>query len=284
MATEACLNTDWAVVTGASKGLGAAIAKHLAAGHGVGRPVRGLILVARSRDALEKLQVELDSIARTSGREPLAIRIVDADLSDPQKGVATVLAGAEGLEVTLLINCAGLAASCSNFEDTAEAQLQKEMAVNVLTPMYLTRSLLPGMIQRGGTVLNIASVAALLPAPYMATYGASKAWILSWSLALSRELRSTPVKVTCFCPGHFHSDFDNAAPGSAERAITKSWALTERNVDKVAKSALKCTRRGRRWGTNGWINWLNLMTSGMLPLRLILAIAAKLQWVRQCRW
>jgi len=73
MATEACLNTDWAVVTGASKGLGAAIAKHLAAGHGVGRPVRGLILVARSRDALEKLQVELDSIARTSGREPLAI-------------------------------------------------------------------------------------------------------------------------------------------------------------------------------------------------------------------
>merc|ERR1712232_899841 len=135
------------------------------------------------------------------------------------------------------------------------------------------------MILRGGAVLNVASIAALLPSPYMATYGASKAWIYSWSMALSRELRSTPVTVTCFCPGHFHSDFDNAAPGSAERAITRVWAFTERDVSKVARRAIRCAKLGRRWGTNGWINWLTLMTSGLLPTRILLGVAARLQWV-----
>jgi len=160
-----------------------------------------------------------------------------------------VLAGAEGLEVTLLINCAGLAASCSNFEDTAEAQLQKEMAVNVLTPMYLTRSLLPGMIQRGGTVLNIASVAALLPAPYMATTVQQS---LDTQLELGAEQR-TPIHT---CQGDLLLSwplpfrFRQRCAWQCRASYNKVWALTERNVDSCQISPQMHQARaamGNKW-------------------------------------
>mmetsp|Transcript_40601 Transcript_40601/g.130629 ORF Transcript_40601/g.130629 Transcript_40601/m.130629 type:complete len:180 (+) Transcript_40601:262-801(+) len=146
-------------------------------------------------------------------------------------------------KVTLLVNCAGLAAGCSDFDRVEEQNLGNELVVNMQAPMYLTRALFPGMdlqLERGAE-------------SRVGLHARQGDMLLPWPLPLG------------------------------ERWITRAPGMTERDVSKVARAALTCTRRGRRWGTNGWINWFNLMTSGLFPLRMILRIAAKLQWVQGCR-
>ena len=179
-----------ALVTGASGGIGEALARELAArGH-------DLVLVARSVGTLEALAAEL---AQAHG---IIATSIGADLaaSGAGRALATELRG-RGLEIDIVVNNAGFA----DFGEFAHADLNKTMqmvALNVVTLTELTHELLPPMIERGrGRVMNLASTAAFLPGPLMAVYYATKAYVLSFSEGIAEELKGSGVTVTALCPG-----------------------------------------------------------------------------------
>lgn len=186
-----------ALVTGASSGIGEHIARQLAA-HGT-----DLVLVARRRDALERLAQELR--AAHPGR---SVTVLPADLTEPDAvdGLVEQLRAA-GVSIDVLINNAGVG-STGPFAETAPDVLARQLQLNCLALVALTRALLPGMLARGrGAVLDVASSAAFQPLPRMAVYAATKAFVLSFTEALWVELRGTGVQVVALCPGVTSTDF-----------------------------------------------------------------------------
>src|SRR5579864_4171875 len=184
-----------ALVTGASGGIGAALARELAR-HG-----HDLVLVARGAAAMEALAAEL----RAAGA---AATVIAADLARP--GAAASLAheiAGRGLAIDILVNNAGLGAA-GRFDRSDPARIGEILQVNIVALSELTRLMLPGMIARGhGRVMLVASVAAFQPGPRMAAYFASKAYVLSLGEALAYELRRTGVSVTVLCPGATATEF-----------------------------------------------------------------------------
>ncbi len=173
-------------VTGASSGIGEAIAGEF------GRAGAGLTLVARRRDLLERLAEKI------GGRYFVAAH----DLSDPVRATEWIAAAEDALgPIDILVNNAGI----ENTGPTAEADVEGALRVlrlNLETPLRLMRHLLPGMIERrGGAFVNIASVAALAPAPLQAWYGASKGGLAAFSEALRGELAGSGVRVLTVYPG-----------------------------------------------------------------------------------
>jgi short-subunit dehydrogenase len=216
----------WAVVTGASSGLGREFALALA---GRGHPV---LAVARREERLRKLADEVG--ARGGVLEPLV-----ADLSTAE-GVEAVLARAASLDVELLINNTGLA-SYGPFASTAAERELDLVRVNVEAVVTLTRGLLPELLARGrGGVINLASSMAFQPIPYFAAYAASKAFVLSFSEALAEELRGTGVRVTVVAPGFVSTEFaDVAGSGRAQRRFPHL------QPGEVVESALQAYDSGR---------------------------------------
>ena len=201
-----------ALVTGASSGIGAAFARELAS--------RGsdLVLVARSRD---KLTAFGDELSTSYG---VAVDVVVADLAKPSS--ADHLAAEVGdRQIDILINNAGFGLHAQLHQADA-ARLTEMVQLNVATLVDLTRLYLPGMLARDrGAVINIASTAAFQPVPYMAVYGASKAFVLSFTEALWAETRRTDVRVTALCPGSTETEFftvagENAQVGARSAACT----------------------------------------------------------------
>jgi hypothetical protein len=190
-----------ALVTGASSGIGAAFARQLA-----GRGAAALVLVARSENRLGALADEL-----RARHDRLRIEVIPADLgeADAPARVYEETAVRRGLRVDLLVNNAGFGSH--GFFDALPAERETEMvAVNVTSLVGLTRLFLPGMAAHGnGAVLNVASTAAFQPVPFMATYGATKAFVLSFSEALWAENRGRGVRVLCLCPGATRTEFQN---------------------------------------------------------------------------
>lgn len=184
-----------ALVTGASGGIGADLARELAR-HG-----HDLVLAARGVAAMEALAAEL----RGLGAE---VTVIGADLSRPAAAAALVdEVAARGLIVDVLINNAGLGAA-GRFDRIDAARTSEIVQVNIVALTELTRLLLPGMIARGrGRIMLVASVAAFQPGPHMAAYFASKAYVLSLGEALTYELRGTGVTVTTLCPGATATNF-----------------------------------------------------------------------------
>ncbi|MFJ8000966.1 SDR family NAD(P)-dependent oxidoreductase [Streptomyces sp. NPDC096310] len=185
-----------ALVTGASKGLGRAYAQELA------RRGAHLILVARSAPALERLAAEIHA------EHQVETRVIGADLSDP--AAPTALAEElhrQGVAVDLLVNNAGLG-SVGPFFARPLAQHVQSIDVNITGLMLMTRLIGAGMLERGsGGIINIASTAAFQPMPYQASYAATKAFVLSFSEALSAELRDTGVRVMVAHPGATDTGF-----------------------------------------------------------------------------
>jgi short-subunit dehydrogenase len=199
--------TNLTVVTGASSGIGAEIARRLAA-----RQAR-LLLTGRDAGRLRTVAGSLDPAAP-------AAELVAADLADPA-GIGAVVAAIGDRPVDLLVNNAGLGTygSHADLDPRAEAGV---IAVNSAALVALTRAVLPGMLQRRrGFVLNTASTIAFQPAPGQATYGASKAFVLSYSEALAGELRGTGVRVAAICSGPTDTAFLGAMgrPEAATSAI-----------------------------------------------------------------
>ena len=188
----------WAVVTGASSGLGRGLAIRLAD--------RGMSLVLTGRN-----EVRLDQVANEIRRAAPRVKIetVVADLST-MSGVSALLEYVGDRPIEVLINNAGFGSYGPFVEANAERE-DEEVAVDVSAVISLARAFLPGMIARGsGGILNVASTIAFQPAPYQAVYGASKAFVLSFSQALWAETRGTGVAVTALCPGPTRTGFVDA--------------------------------------------------------------------------
>lgn len=235
-----------AIVTGASGGLGAEFARQLAA-EGF-----DLVLTARSEPVLRELAEECER------RFGVRCEVLPADLARAEG--RAVLAERTGREdVSVLVNNAGFG-SFGRFADS-EPQTEAELvAVNVLALHELTRAALTGMTRRGrGRIINIASIAAFQPLPYMAGYGASKAFVLEFSLAVAEELRGTGVSLTTVCPGPTRTGF-------FDRADAQVFAIGgAADPAEVVRAALSAARRRRPLATPGAGNRLAAFSPRLLP-------------------
>ena len=212
-----------ALVTGASSGMGEVFARELA------RRGADLVLAARSRDKLESLASELRESAHVS------VHVEAVDLSEPRAGLALAARlGQHDLAIDVLVNNAGFGLFGPLHEADAE-RIAQAVQLNAAALTELTCALLPGMRARDrGAIVNVASTAAFQPVPYMAVYGATKAYVLSFTEALWAETRGTGVRVTALCPGATDTAFFDTASDSA--SIGRRMA--PRQVVTAAFSAL----------------------------------------------
>jgi uncharacterized protein len=226
-----------ALVTGASSGIGAAIARELAErGH-------GLVLVARRKDRLDELAQEL------SGEFGVRAEAVGCDLgkaASRQRLPARV--ASLGLEISALVNNAGFATNGPFHEADAARELE-QVRVLVEAVVALTSAFLPEMVRRGrGAILNVASTAGMQPLPYSAGYSAAKAYMLNFSEALHQEVRGLGVTVTALAPGPVSTEFWDTAGWQAggqafENAVPKpAWVTAE----QTAKAGIKGLQDGQR--------------------------------------
>src|SRR5580658_5410820 len=205
MANVNDFNGKWALVTGASAGIGIALARELA-----GRGAK-LILTARRRERMEALGLELAE----KGAE---VRIVTADLNDPAapQQIYDATVGA-GLVVDILINNAGLG-QYGQFAQSPVEQELSQVRVNCESMVRLTRLFVPRMVERRrGWVMILASTASFQPVPYLSTYAATKAFDRMFTLGIAAEVARFGVKVTALCPGSTESEFFEVAGASAFR-------------------------------------------------------------------
>jgi short-subunit dehydrogenase len=250
------------LVTGASSGIGAAIASGLARrGHGV-------TLTARREDRLEELAEQL--------REEHGVRaeIVAADVSE-EDGRARLKRDLEarGLQVDVLVNNAGYGSGGPFVELEGESEAAM-VRTNVEAVVALSSAYLPGMVERGeGAILNVASLIAFQPVPFQATYGATKAAVLSFTDALHEELRGTGVTVTAICPGPVRTEFGEAGGfgGADDRIPSFLWL----SASKVAEDALNGLEKGERVVVPGPINQVAALYGQHLPRAILLPLVRR---------
>jgi short-subunit dehydrogenase len=251
-----------ALITGASGGIGAALARELAE-HG-----HDLVLAARSVAPMEALAAELAG----SGA---AATVIAADLSIP--GAALTLAdeiARRGLAIDVLVNNAGLGVA-GRFDRNDPARIGEVLQVNIVALTELTRLLLPGMVERRrGRVMLVASVAGFQPGPGMAAYFASKAYVLSLGEALAYELRGTGVSVTTLCPGATATKFF-AVAGADNSAMARRLRRMMRAED-VARLGYRGLAAGRPVAITGAMNRLLALAGRYLPHRITLPVTALL--------
>jgi hypothetical protein len=239
-----------ALVTGASSGIGRAIAVRLAA------EGSDLVVVARRRDRLVALADEL------SAAHGITVEVLVADVTDPAQ-LATVEDRLRSGEppVDLLVNNAGLGAH-GPFVDIPLDWQQGQILLNVLAPVRLSHVALEGMIARGrGGILNVSSIAGLQPMPHVATYGATKAYLSSFSHALHEEVRHQGVTVTALLPGFTHSEFHDAAGMNRSMVPGPAWMKAE----TVARAGLDAVSRGRAQCVPGLGYRVLAVISGLTP-------------------
>jgi len=255
-----------ALVTGASAGIGRELARLFAKdGHDV-------VLVARRRDRLEELAKELETASGVKAT------VIAADLGDraAPSAVADELR-AQGIAVDFLVNNAGFGTRGSFVHSDLSRELEM-VEVNIRALMQLTRLFLPDMIARKrGRILNIASVAGFLAGPYMATYYATKAFVLSFTEALSAELAGTGVTVTAGCPGPTATEFGSVA-GNRK---TKSPQSNVAQAEPVARHAYKAMMAGRVVAVPGFMNKLVTQSVRIAPRATLRSIAARLNRKRK---
>ena len=249
----------FALVTGASSGLGEEFARQLA--H------RGcnLVLTGRSREKLETLASDL---ARING---VATRVVTADLAQPGGAEQLALIVDDlGVTVDHVVNNAGFG-SAGSFSESDPRRQASMVRVNVESVVCLSGHFLPGMVKRNrGGIINVGSTAAYQPTPYMATYGASKSFVVSFSAALASELEKSDVRVLACCPGPVPTGFQ-AAAGMPEGSVLK---LAELEPNEVVQSTLEAYAAGRVVYVPGTVNSLQTTLSKLLP-RAIAVRAAR---------
>jgi short-subunit dehydrogenase len=256
--------TETALITGASSGIGLELAKILAGAK------YHLVITARSLEALETLASQLR-------RDGAQVTVIPADLSttDGPKSLLEETRNRD-IRIDVLINNAGLGTHGPFWKN----DLVKEMSllqVNVLSLAYLTHELLPAMVDRGhGKILNVASTAAFQPGPLMANYYASKAYVLSFSEALSDELRRTGVTVTALCPGPTSTDFQRRA-GIQN---SKLFELAGMSPAQAARAGYDAMLAGKRVCIPGFKNRLLVAAVRFSPRRFVLRTVRKLNQSR----
>jgi short-subunit dehydrogenase len=248
----------WALVTGASSGLGEEFARQLAAqGYDV-------VLTARRRDRLERLAAEIE------GRACAAL-VVESDLAAPGAAAALLreLEG-RGIELDVLVNNAGVGLYGTAIEQPP-AQVDAMLRLNVLALTELSLVVGRRMAERGaGAIVNVSSTAGFQPDPWFAAYGASKAYVTSFSLALAQELAPRGVRVLAHCPGPTRTEFNTAAGVRAARDADWLYMSAQRCV-AIALGAL---RRRRRLVVTGWLNRIAAFLARRSPLALVTRVNA----------
>jgi len=249
-----------ALVTGASQGIGAEIARELARrGHRV-------VLVARSADKLEELATELRS---SGGRAD----VLTADLADRSaRAVLPARLMKLGVTVDILVNNAGFSTMGRVSAADPEAEMQL-VEVDVVAVVDLCTRLLHGMVERGrGAILNVASTAAFQPLPAQAAYGAAKAFVLSYTQSLVGELKGTGVTATCLCPGPVDTGFGERAGFTKDEAENALPQVMWVDAVDVARAAVEGLDKGRMVVIPGAANRVAAALAQVTPRTLLLPV------------
>jgi len=245
------------MVTGASSGIGEALAGQFAAGG------YDLVLVARSADKLASLAKKLSS------RHKVAAHVEAADLS--RRGAAKKLAASlkrQGIAVDVLVNNAGILEPGS-FVDIPATTHQDLIDLNVSGLTAMLGCFLPPMVERGrGRVLNVASIAAFQPVPKLATYAATKAYVLSLTESLSEELAGSGVSVTALCPGITATNMVSKAQ-QKNQGLTKIPGIFIGDVDDVARQGYRACLKGEVICVPGVVNLAATVSSRAMPKWLL---------------
>ncbi len=252
-----------ALVTGASSGIGAAIAAELAS--------RGqnLTLVARREEKLTELASGLHD------RYGVRVGVVACDLGEADERARLEARIEElGLEVEILVNNAGFGYA-GNFVD-GERQRQVDMVkLNCEAVVDMTGRYLPAMVRRGrGGILNVASTGGFQPMPRSATYGASKAFVLSHSEALHHELGGTGVSLTALCPGPVRTEFGDAA--GLQNANETGPGFLWTSVEDVAREAVDGLASNKRTVVPGLLNYAGTLAGRYTPRWALLPLASRI--------
>lgn len=230
---------------------------------------------------MHRLNPEM-SICNLSRRDPelksaeLKLRHIPIDLSENGKvsevGVELItwLGREAGEGRVLLINNSGFGGYGNFPEPNLEHQLEM-MEVNMRAVIELTGCLLPVLRERGGAIINVASTAAFQPTAYMSVYGATKAFLLHWSLALDQELKGTGVRTLAVCPGPTSTEFFKRA-GLQEGSVADAFGMTS---EQVVEMSLKALAKGRSQIVPGWKNKVGVALVTKLPKPLAAWLAAK---------
>lgn len=246
----------WALVTGASAGIGAEFARQLAAGG------MHLVLTARRLDLMQELAAELHA------RHATRCEIIVADLAEPG-GVDLLVRELESrrIQVDLLVNNAGFGV-VGEIEQTELSRLLELIRLNISALTELTYRLLPDMLARNfGAILNVSSLSGFQPVAYMGVYAASKAYVLHFSEALACEVQHRGVRVCAVCPGVTRTAFFDlaGAPGWLQKHSSQS-------PEQVVRTALHALGRGRWVVVPGWRNYI---------LTLLVRIASRRRVVKE---
>lgn len=248
------------MVTGASSGIGEALASLFAAnGH-------QLVLVARSEDKLKRLASQLEADCQTK------VGIEAVDLS--RRGSAKALAAAtsrQGLEVEILVNCAGILEH-GHFTQMPPASHKRLIDLNISGLTNMLSHFLPPMVERGhGRILNVASIAAFQPVPSLATYAATKAYVLSLTESLAEELSGTGVTATALCPGVTATNMLSAAQEKSQGLKIPKFVVGD--VHRVAKQGYRACLKGDVVCVPGTVNLATTITGRAMPKWLLRRIS-----------
>jgi short-subunit dehydrogenase len=247
-----------ALVTGASSGIGSEFARALAArGH-------DLVVVARDTTRLDALAERLEK------EHGVDVEVLSADLTS-KKGRAVVAARLESAEpaVDLLVNSAGMG-TYGKFAELSREGEAREIRLNVLALVQLSHAAVSGMIERGrGGIINVSSLAGHQPTPLNATYGATKAFVTSFSQALHEELRGAGVRVMVLCPGFTRTEFQARAGLDSDLVPSFLWQTPE----PVVAAALRAYEQGRAVCIPGALNQAGAAFSSALPAGITRRIA-----------
>jgi len=250
------MKSPLALITGASSGIGAALAGELAArGH-------DLFITARRLDRLESLKKTIEQTYK------IRVHTFSVDLMDPD-GVNTLLGELQkrDLQVDVLINSAGVGSRVSLLQKRP-ADWESMIRVNVNSLVALTTGILPSMVERqNGKILNVASTGAFQAVPWLTVYAATKAFVLSFSEGLAAELedQGIDIQVTCLCPGPTRTEFHSLAGADDIRFPDFAWM----EPDQVAKIGLDALKKHKRICIPGAYNRLTIHSQRLVPRTVI---------------
>ncbi len=248
----------FAVITGASRGIGAEYARTLASQD------YDLLLIGRDKVRLKTLQTELQALSHGT------IWVESLDLSQPQAAERLhALAQSYGSEVSLLINNAGFG-RYGEFADMPMASIQNMLLLHINTIVESIRLFLPAMQDRKqGAIITVASVAGFFPIPYMTEYAATKAFLITFSEGLARETQDQGITIQVCCPGYTDTDFHQTA------GHKPNHALSAQSPQQVVQTSLQALQSKRTVVTIGWQGRLAHWFSKIIPHPLAMALAAK---------
>jgi short-subunit dehydrogenase len=249
----------WALITGASAGIGRELARQLAA------EGANLVLTARRLERLESLAGELKA------RHKIEAKVFAADLSRASApGEIFRFTETNRIQIEVLVNNAGFG-KYGEFPRVDVERLLEMVQVNIAAVVHLTHLFITPMVERGGGyVLIVSSTAAFQPVPYISTYAATKGFELLFAEGLAEEMRSRGVRVCCLCPGSTETEFHEVAGQPMRTARRRETA------EKVARVGLEALSEGRPRVISGRHNWINVEAQRLVPRRLVTRVAARL--------